>query len=245
MSRAACCPLRGSRSASPSRACVTAGALIKTSGPAPFIKPCFWGCFLQLAPITFLMSRITVCREGDSDLHLQASGCRCSVAAYYFFILLSPSQWAGRDEKMTGHSYAVYIGHVEEGSGCVFAWGFVRTAENKVLQWTKIHFNRLFSKSCRRYGAVEWLEMNTNPTCSSCAWYFERRRCSAYPFVMSHRALISHRWLAAVLRTPSLAACFYPLQTCRKIRKPSAWTQKILWEAVNRGLMKMQRSDSQ
>lgn len=44
-----------------------------------FIKPCFWGRFLQLALITFLISYITVCMGEDWDLHFQASGCRCSV----------------------------------------------------------------------------------------------------------------------------------------------------------------------
>lgn len=38
-----------------------------------FIKPCFWGRFLQLAPITFLISHIAVFMEEDTDLHFQAA----------------------------------------------------------------------------------------------------------------------------------------------------------------------------
>lgn len=103
ISRAACRPLRGSRSASPSRACVTAGARIKTSAPPPIHKTLLLGLFPAVGSNYILnephhsLQRRRL-RFASSSIWLQMFSRR--ILFLYFTL---------RDEKMTGHLYAVYI----------------------------------------------------------------------------------------------------------------------------------------
>lgn len=123
----------------------------------------------------------------------------------------------------------IYIGRVEEVSGCVFAWGF-SWRRNKVLYWTKNSLYRFFLRAAGATKPSERQEMNQNPPRTFFCCDTKKRAQTHTPswchiglWVLNYSSLRFTDFPAL----PQTLFAFILYQTCRRFGKTICWNPEV------------------